>query len=160
MSAVLGIDLSSFAVDLVLLDENDDVAEHVRVDLGGGDSFDRCRRVRDALPRHSWLEDRGVYLAAIEKPTASSFVSAAAQLPVFGAVASSLPSSLVVWSLRPAEWKRELGIHLSRKPTVDEIAAVAGESAQWWPQDALDACGVAFAAREINRRGVEAGAAA
>jgi hypothetical protein len=110
------------------------------------------------MPSRSWPEDRGVYLAAIEKPTAASFVSAAAQFPVFGAVAVSLPASLMVWSLSPAEWKRELGVRLQTKPSVDEIAAVVCEVAYSWPQDALDACGVAYAAWEINGRAVEAAA--
>jgi hypothetical protein len=156
MSAALGVDLSSFAVDLVLLDESSGVAEWVRADLAGSDSFDRLRSVRRALPSRSWLEAHGVYLAAIEKPVAASFRSAAAQLPVFGAVASWLPSGLPVWSFAPAEWKRELGVPAGRKPTADEIAAVVGDVAFGWPQDALDACGVAYAARAINQRAIEA----
>ena len=154
MSAVLGIDLSSRAIDLVLLDETTAEASWTRLELTGATSFERCRDVARVMPSRSWLEERGVYLAAIEKPTAASFVSAAAQFPVFGAVAVSLPASLEVWSLTPAEWKRELRVGLQRKPTVAEIAAVVGDVAYSWPQDALDACGVAYAARELNQRAV------
>lgn len=152
---VLGIDLSSFAVDLVLLDETTAAAEWHRLELAGGSSFDRCRDVARVMPSRSWLEERGVYLVAIEKPTAASFVSAAAQFPVYGAVAVSLPASLLVWSFAPAEWKAALRIPLARKPTADEIAAVVGDVAWTWPQDALDACGIAYAAREMNRRAIE-----
>jgi hypothetical protein len=160
VSAVLGIDLSSHFVDLVLLDEDSTAAEWTRLTLEGGSSFDRCRYVARVMPSRSWLEDAGVYLAAIVKPMCASFVSAAAQFPVFGAVAVSLPASLVVWSFTPAEWKRELRVHLARKPTADEIAAVVGDVAHTWPQDALDACGVAYAARELNARAAAKGLAA
>lgn len=158
MSAVLGIDLSSFAVDLVLLDETTAQAQWLRLDLAGENAFERCLDVRRVMPSRSWLEGRGVYLVAIEKPVCNSFRSASAQLPVFGAVAALLPERLPVWSLSPAEWKRELGVASGRKPTADEIAAVVGPVARTWPQDGLDACGVAYAAREMNRRAIEAAA--
>lgn len=156
MSAVLGIDLSSFALDLVLLDETTAEAQWHRFELSGADAFERCRDVARAMPSSSWFDD--VYLCAIEKPVSASFRAASAQLPVFGAVAVLLPERLPVWSLSPSEWKRELRIPLARKPIADEIAAVVGDVAHSWPQDALDACGIAYAAREANRRAIEAAA--
>lgn len=156
MSAVLGIDLSSFLVDLVVLDETTADVEWTRLELVGATPFDRCRHVRHVMPSRTWLEERGVYLVAIEKPVVASFVSAAAQFPVFGAVAVSLPTTVPVWSLTPAEWKHELGVSLLRKPTAAEIATVVGDVAHGWPQDALDACGVAYAAREMNARAIGA----
>ena len=77
----------------------------------------------------------------------ASFVSAAAQFPVFGAVAVSLPGTLEVWSLSPAGWKREPRVHLQRKPKVASVV-----------EGRLDACSVSHAAREINQRAVEAAA--
>jgi hypothetical protein len=59
-----------------------------------------------------------------------------------------------VWSLTPAEWKRPLGVPLSRKPTAELLAALVGNAAWSWPQDALDACGVAWAAREMNGQAI------
>ena len=159
MSAVLGVDLSSFALDLVLLDEDSAVAERHQFELAGASSFDRCRHVRHVMPSRSWLEGRGVYLVAIEKPTAASFKSAAAHSPFSVRWRRCCREICPVWSFSPAEWKRELGVSLQRKPTADQIAAVIGDVAHSWPQDALDACGVAYAAREINRRAIERAAA-
>jgi hypothetical protein len=45
---VLGIDLSSRAIDLVLLDENCDRAEWSRIDLEGATAFERAPRGRRA----------------------------------------------------------------------------------------------------------------
>ena len=154
MTAVLGIDLSSFAIDLVLLDEDTDEATWTHLDLGGVTSFDRCRQVANVFPSASWFEDRGLYLAALEKPSAASFISAAAQFPVFGAVAVLLPRELVVWSFRPAEWKKSLGVPLREKPTQDLIASLVSGVTGEWTQDALDACGIAWAAREQNGHAV------
>lgn len=151
---VLGIDLSSFALDLVLLDENTDEPEWIHLALEGETAFDRCRQVAAVMPSASWFEDKGVYLAAIEKPTAASFISAAAQFPVFGAVAVLLPRDLVVWSYRPAEWKAAVGIPLTEKPTGELMATRVGGAVAGWPQDALDACAVAWAAKQTNARAV------
>jgi hypothetical protein len=73
---------------------------------------------------------------------------------VFGAIVVSIPTKLVLWSFSPAEWKGSLKVPLREKPSAKRIAEIVGEVALAWPQDALDACGIAYAAREQNGQAV------
>jgi hypothetical protein len=52
----LGIDLSSRAIDLVLLDENEQRAQWQRVELEGATAFDRARDVANKMPQPGWYE--------------------------------------------------------------------------------------------------------
>lgn len=136
MSAVVGIDLSTKALDLLKLDETTSRAEWVRCELAGKDAWERTLNVRDCLRGYlqfgetvanaEWWDD--VYLVAIEAPYGRGQTGTNALLNrVVGAVAASLPAHLRApercWIVRPDEWKHGLG--LSAKPTKDDVAALA-----------------------------------
>lgn len=159
MSNVLGIDLSSKAIDLVLLDENTNAALWERRELDGGSAFERACDVRAKMPAPSWFASRDVYLIGIEIPESRYRSSLRAQLPVVGAVLACLPRDVAVWPVAPADWKRPLGIGTQTKPTLEQLpdfTTPRGTSlARNWPQDARDALGVAFYVRDTNAAGIE-----
>lgn len=147
---VLGIDLSSHAVDLVLVDENEDRANWSRIELEGKTAFDRLRAVNALMPQPGWYDTHGVYLIAVEMPESRMRPSLRAQLPVFGAVVAALPDDLEVWSVAPADWKRAYGLG-QKKPTDLTFPTF---DVDFWTQDSLDALGVGIYARDLNARGI------
>jgi len=160
MSVVVGIDLSSHAIDLVRLDETANRAEWVRLPLEGATSFERCRSVAPAMATlgSGFYDD--VYLAAIERPKTRFMPSAAALFPVFGAVLVSLPAALPVWDVSPGDWRKGLG--LKGNATKEECAGRCielGAPEEWEYPDPYDAFAVAFFARELNSRGLTSAAA-
>lgn len=152
----LGIDLSSRAVDLVLVDENADTATWEQIELEGKTAFDRLRAVHALMPQPGWYEAHGVYLIAVEMPESRMRPSLRAQLPVFGAVVAALPDDIEVWCLAPADWKRPMGLGQA-KPSSDDFPTFDTDG---WTQDSLDALGVALYARDENATGIAAALAA
>lgn len=146
--SVLGIDVSSRAVDLVTLDENANQAEHDRLQLDGDTAFDRCRKVADVMPQPGWYEERGIYLIGIERPFHRRGQDVVRLFE--GAILVTLPTDVPVWEVRPSEWKGPLGVKLTAKPEWDHF----GLYARGFSQDALDALGVALYVREKNRAGI------
>jgi len=165
MSVVVGIDLSSRAIDLVRLAESSGLASHERIDLEAvgkrATAWERTLALPSLMPPASWWDD--VYLVAIEAPYGAGTGTVAVLNRVLGAVAASLPAPLQrverAWIVRPDEWKSRLG--LNRKPSADDVAALglllSGELAG--TQDARDALCVAFYARELNAQGLASSAA-
>lgn len=144
---ILGIDLSSFGVDVVELNERDGRAHHHRYDLGKGDILERVRRVHYVLPhRDRW--ERAVAIG-LERPAAK--FGAWQVSMVFGAVLQCLPYGILVTWLTANSWKaRALGKgHGSASK--DEVLAWAGDHWADHPspltQDAADAYGLAVAVR-------------
>lgn len=138
MSAVVGVDLSSRALDLVKLDESSNRAEWVRVELAGKDAWERTLAVRDALPPDDpagiiyegdfWGD---VYLVAIEEPRGRGQLRTNAVLNrVVGAVAASLPARLRVpercWVVRPDEYRTGLGLRHNTKPSTGDLVRITG----------------------------------
>lgn len=160
-TTIAGLDFSTKAVDIVLLNEDNDQAEWTRCPVYDprGPLY-AAESVRRMLPPPSWWEDNGVYMVGIEDPQSRFPHVAKALGMIAGAVASTLPFGLTVLQLRPQEWKRELcGEAKADKALVASVAAgrilMAGGQCDDWAQDAFDAYGVAFAARAINRRAIE-----
>lgn len=151
----LGIDLSSKAIDLVLLDENADRATWTRIDLEGATAFERARDVANKMPQPSWYIDRGVYLIALERPFVR-FGQDVIRL-VQGCVLGSLPADLPCWEVAVSQWKKALGIPIKEKPSVVSFGnfTFTVDSDTFWPQDAFDALGVALYARDINAAAIE-----
>jgi hypothetical protein len=161
---VLGCDLSSRAIDLVLLDENENRASWTRIDLEGATAFERARDVAEKMPQPGWYEAHGVYLIAVEEPMGfqSRFL-----YRIQGAIIGALPREPVLWQVRPAAWKNALGLKQTQKPTrlsfgrpfsfIDggSDATTVNNFADW-PQDAYDALGVALYARDLNAQGIAA----
>lgn len=160
MTAVLGIDLSSYVVELVKLDETTDEATWTRVALEGKTAFDRLRALPAAMPTPSWFDD--VYLAAIEYPTPDQ----QRILRLFeGAIAALIPPRIQVWEARPSEWKA--GVGLKQKPTCDDLDQLCPDGWQITgppglymdtpeAQNGRDAYCIALWARTLNRRGIAA----
>jgi hypothetical protein len=149
---VLGIDLSSKAIDLVLLDENHDTARWERVTLEGPDAFQRARDVRRKMPLPSWFVNNDVYLVAIERP----FVRRGQDVIrlVQGAVLSCLGRELEVWEVSPSQWKNHLGVPMRTKPDRAAFPAFHLFAPTVWEQDAYDALGVALYARDLNAKAI------
>jgi Holliday junction resolvasome RuvABC endonuclease subunit len=161
VSRVLGIDLSSFNVDLVTLDEDSDAAGWTRVALGTDkdSALDRLRRVAEAMPPASFYED--IYLAAVESPYGTRLErgTQAKLNRVFGAVCACLPARVHLWEVMPGDWRKALGLkgNASKEECAEAVRALwlaVPGSAGDVPQDALDAYAVAYYAREHNHRGV------
>ena len=159
MSSVLGIDVSSHAIDLVKLDEETTSALWLRVPLDGATSFDRLRQIPLAMPHGSFYDN--VYLAAIERPKTRFMPSAAALFPVFGAVVACLPAALELWDVPPTAWRHGLGLKGNAKKEECALKVIRllqigddGILTLNWPQDAYDAYAIAFYARELNSRGI------
>lgn len=154
MSSVLGVDFSSFEIFFATLDEDAQAASWSSVVLTGKEAWERTRQLRTQMPRATFYDD--VYLAAIEKPFGFSSRSGQSVLMrTQGAILVSIPAAVAVWEVRPADWKGPLGLKQSEKPTCATFAAVGFDlDADGWPQDALDALGLALYARDVNAAGI------
>jgi hypothetical protein len=150
MPAVVGIDISTRAIDLVRLNENSDEAGWLNVPLAGEPAWARIRQIRAHMPDASWWSD--VYLCAIERPF-SQWRSDTVRLAQ-GAVLACIPAELETWEVPPQTWKSALGCNTRKKPDWTSFPKVDGIGE--WTQDALDALGVAFYARDRNAAGIEA----
>lgn len=172
MSAVVGVDLSSFVIDLVKLEEQRNAAEWRRCELpparkgSEAPAWERLLSAPETLPDGAWWE--GVYLVAIEAPYGASQRTLVALNRVAGALVACLPFRLRApercWIVRPDEWKHGLG--LKGKPTladIDRITGVGGWTIEGPPdlyadmneaQNSRDAYCLALWAREANRAAV------
>jgi hypothetical protein len=147
---VVGIDLSSRAVDIVLLSENEDTAEWLSIPLSGATAWDRTRDIARQMPAGTWWDD--VYLCAIEKPFGPSRLAQSVLMRAQGAILGAVPHRVEAWEVTPGEWKRHIGIPLSAKPSWGDFAPSLFDGL--WPQDARDALGVALYARAVNSAGI------
>ena len=151
MSAVVGIDLSSRAVDLVTLDEVMGDAHHTRISLEAAGkqatAWERTLALPALMPPDSYWD--GVYLAAIEAPYGSGHGTVAVLNRIVGALAATIPTR-PLWVVRPDEWKRSLRLH--GKPTAETVEqlGLVLEGPYAASQDARDALCIAYYARETN----------
>jgi hypothetical protein len=163
---IAGVDLSSEAIDVVLLDDDTDKAEwlHFPIAYKGSNAFGAARNVRDTLTaggltRGGWV-DRGVWLVGLEDPYSFNTGTAKALALVTGALLACLPpqGALEIRRTAPNEWQREflqLGHPLpkgtkQRKELVQRCARAHGFDPG--NQDACDAYGIAWATRRLNDR--------
>lgn len=167
MASVLGIDLSTRAVDIVALDESTNRAEWVHVELVGSGAWERTLSLPARMPGDSWYDERGVFLVAVEAPYGRGQAGTNALLNrVVGAVAASLPAHLRdparCWLVAPHEWKAGLG--LKGKPTqadMERLAPGGGYSVDMSvlaggdDQNGRDAYCIALWARGELERGVQ-----
>lgn len=147
--AVVGIDISTRAIDLVTLNENTDRANWIRIHLDGPDAFTRCRSItRLAEIPQLW---ENAYLVALERPfiRRGQDIIRLAQ----GVLLGCIPTRLPVWEVSPSQWKNHAKIPMRAKPdaatfpTVEFAVPVAH-------QDTYDALGVAMYARDVNAAGI------
>lgn len=152
---VLGCDLSTRALDLVLLDENSEAARWTHLPLPKTSSrADLARAVTDAAPQPAWLEHHGVYLIALEQPMSTQRNAIAALNVVLGALVASLPADVPCWTLAPWEWKHGIGLPgntpTSKGSELLRSWAVEHGGESDWSTDAYVALSVAYTAREAN----------
>lgn len=148
---IAGIDYSSRAVDIVLLDEDTDAATWHRFELLGNDAFERARHVEGNIPgRTSEIWDEVVAIG-IEDPRG---YGSGSLYRVQGAILASLPAYLLVHPWIPSAWRKAVG--LPGNASKDDVALWVthhryGYSAVRldgdWPQDACDAYCIALATR-------------
>lgn len=174
---VAGIDVSTRAIDLVLLNLDNDRATWHRHELQGAELIDRIQSVRDWLHPDSFVWD-DVLAVGIERPAGRYAVDKVALC--VGAVLCRIPASkLTRWWL-PAEWRKACGMkgnatkehvadwcHDKRRDPIIHGYSVTPAVTEWgkelvpatrvttvtyaapsgWPQDACDAYCIAHATR-------------
>lgn len=153
MSWLAGIDYSTHAIDVVLIDEND-VEPPVwhRTELHGQNAFDRTRDVKDALlpPLRLWSGD--LLAVGIEDPAGNHGVRALARIQ--GAILARLPFTLLVQPWAPSQWRKAVG--LPGNASKQQVKAFADamlprqhidDRPSWATQDAADAWCIALATR-------------
>jgi Holliday junction resolvasome RuvABC endonuclease subunit len=154
VSCVVGIDLSTRAIDLVRLDETSNQGTWDHLHLEGKTALERLRQVPRVMPRRS-LYWESVYLIAVEAPMSRGQQGTMAKLSrVLGAIVACLPAGVEVWEVAPVQWRKELGLsgHASKEQAAEAVDALRGPGSVVWTQDALDAYAVAYYARELNAR--------
>lgn len=162
---VAGIDFSTHAVDIVLIDL-DDTAPPVwhRYELVGNDAFDRARTIRGNVPGpwSGYWDD--VLAVGIEQPQmrGSGMATAYGLYRIQGAILFCIPQTTLVQPWLPASWRKTVGIPGNAKKDVvahwaesngatplghwDDIAPGQQEF-RMPPQDACDAYCIAVATR-------------
>lgn len=145
MSWIAGIDYSTRAIDVVLVDEDDaQPPRWIRHDLQGQDAFDRTRDVRRSL-RWQWSDDywpENCAALGIEDPRGQN---AGALYRIQGAILAHLPERLLVQPWIPSQWRKAVGLPgNASKQDVMRFALAYGDD---WPQDAYDAYCIALATR-------------
>jgi hypothetical protein len=151
---IAGVDVSSFAVDVVFVEDFGNPI-WVHVGLGKeGNAFDRARGVLKAM-RNAVSEDGNCSLrflmemcsaVGIEEPRGFNPGPA---FRVQGAVLQFLHPDSLVQPWVPSQWRKKVG--LKGNCTKDEIKEFVyealGEKIYKWPQDACDAWCIAEATR-------------
>jgi hypothetical protein len=156
---IAGIDYSSRAVDIVLLDETTDAATWHRYELHkdrGQDAFDRVRNVPAMMPSRANTFWDGVIAVGIEDPRG---YGAGSMYRVQGAILACIPRPLLVQPWVPSEWRKAVGLP-GNASKVDVFAWTARNYPQDWhdnyvdmcPQDAIDAQCLALATRNVLQR--------
>jgi hypothetical protein len=148
---IAGIDYSTRAVDVVLLDEESDAATWHRFELQGDNAFDRARSVRRAMWGWNGWDD--CLAVGIEDPRG---YNAGSLYRVQGAILSRIPILTLVHPLVPSHWRKTVGLPgNASKADVAEWATWKGglgAKAVFWPQDACDAYAIAVATRTLLER--------
>jgi hypothetical protein len=156
---IAGIDYSTRAVDVVLLDEDSDAATWHRFELEGADAFDRTRSVREAMRRqHQYLASvwDDVLAVGIEDPRG---YNAGALYRIQGAILATIPQATLVHPLIPSQWRKTVGLPGNASKTIvaewancQRFLATGNEFVVDWPQDACDAYCIALATRTLLER--------
>lgn len=145
---VVGIDVSTFAVDFALLELDSDRVTWERFELGDGDLIDRIRRAGTRLPRARSMMWDDVLAVGIERPAGRYGVPQVSM--AVGAVLACLPADLLLKAWMPAEWRKACGLPgNASKEQVKSWAITTGWASGTgkWPQDACDAYAIAWATR-------------
>lgn len=153
VSWIAGIDYSTHAIDVVLIDEND--AKPPRwygFELDGHDAFARTRSIRDTMPGAASSFWQDVLAIGIEEAQGVQKATVAKLKAIQGGVLACLPSGTLVQPWVPAAWRKAVGLPGNApKATVADwvyLRAVASPGythVVGWPQDPCDAYCIALA---------------
>ena len=146
MTYVAGIDYSTLAIDVVLIDENGDNAEWHRQTLEGHDAFERCRYVRRAMLHLAPLWENSIAIG-IEDPRG---YNAGALYRIQGAILARLPRETLVQPFPPGVWRNRAGLagNASKGDVAAEVRRLVDPELKW-PQDACDAYLIALATKSL-----------
>lgn len=160
---IAGIDFSSKAVDVVLLDEDSDAATWHRVSVDGPAAFDRARLVRRLIVGQlgaAFWDD--VLAVGIEDPRG---YGAGSLYRIQGAILSCIPLEKLVQPWVPSAWRKQVGLpgnaskaHVKVFADAHRLDAVTdfdeGEEPDLavWPFDPCDAYCIALATRGLIER--------
>lgn len=157
MSLVVGIDVSSFAVDIIAIPSEDGYWRegwtprwtHCR--LEGSDAFDRTRTVGQVVPGRAASFWDDVLAVGIEEPAGRN---PGFSFRVQGAVLSQIPAHKLVEKWMPSQWRKAVGMPgNATKATVNAwVGERWGEALDFWTQDACDAYCIALATRQAIER--------
>jgi hypothetical protein len=160
---ILGVDLSTKAIDLVALDEDNPArCEHRRVELSQGwwHSAGLMGHILRDGKTASWIWERNVFLAGVERPYGPSRQAIASLHTILGAFLASVPPGITAFEVSPADMRRELGLpgncakERMHEAVIRQLKVGPAERADIkWPDDAFDAWAAGFAALRINERG-------
>jgi hypothetical protein len=147
---IAGIDYSTRAVDVVLLDEDSDAATWLRIPLFGQDAFERVRSVRQGMRSSMWDDALAI---GIEDPRG---YNAGALYRIQGAILSCIPNAILVQPFIPSQWRKTVGLpgNASKAQAADFVQSVKYPAAYTleWPQDACDAYCIALATRTLIQK--------
>jgi hypothetical protein len=158
---ILGVDLSTKAIDLVALDEDNPArCEHRRVELSQGwwHSAGLMGHILRDGKTASWIWERNVFLAGVERPYGPSRQAIASLHTILGAFLASVPPGITAFEVSPADMRRELGLpgNCAKHKMHDRIMfyfSSHGGKLPYSEPDAFDAWAAGFAALRINERG-------
>jgi hypothetical protein len=151
---VAGIDFSSHAIDVVLVDVDGRQAPRWhRYPLTGADAFDRTRSVANSMPGRSSAYWDNVLAVGIEHPAGKFGTGPLMRLQ--GAVLAQIPARMLVKAWPPGAWRKAVG--LPGNASKDDVWDFASDKCwtstpipnglrrEAWPQDACDAYCIALA---------------
>lgn len=164
---IAGIDFSTKAIDIVLLDDDTDAATWHRFELTGQDAFERARDVARAMPGPTNAFWDSVVAIGIEDPRG---YGAGSLYRVQGAILAKLPGRTLVHPLIPSSWRKTVGLpgnaskgHVAQfangKRLIEASYPVTTGRLLYpgkfrdWPQDACDAYCIALATRSLIELG-------
>lgn len=155
--SIAGVDFSSRAVHICLLDDDTDGADVAIITLHGATPFERARSMRSDFPSRSWWEREGVWLVGVEDPHSRANHTAKALGLAAGAIAALLPSGLTVIQTPPVEWKRVfVGDAMASKAVVEMHArSVWPDPPDGADDNTWDAYGIAYAVRTLNQQAIQ-----
>jgi hypothetical protein len=145
---ICGIDYSTHAVDVVLIEEDTDRATWERYELVGVDAFDRARSVKENMPGSSLFVD--CVAIGIEQPRGYHGTQHLARIQ--GAILARIPLHKLVYPWNPAQWRKQVGLPgNASKEQVSQWTVLRGTAPErhQWPQDACDAYCIALATRQL-----------
>ena len=157
MSWVAGIDYSTHAIDVVLIDENGEEApQWHRYPLKGVDAFDRTRHIREAFAGTESAWRWHTLAVGIEDPRGQN---AGALYRIMGGILQVIPSDILVQPWIPSQWRKAVGLPgNASKNDVAEFAMVHAQdrgadfTLRDSGQDCLDAYCIALATLQALER--------